>query len=170
VAYRRRQPTVRIADTLGFLLGLWDVERSIDDRCSGTRGAFSGSASLAPTGPGNGAAVPESAHYEEAGELLFGAYRGPARRTLEYTRLYDGAVLLCFAGGGSFIDLDLRDGACDRTHDCGQDRYEITTVAISHEVVEQRWRVRGPRKDYDALTTLTRVANDAFTAPVIDVS
>jgi hypothetical protein len=151
-----RQPTLRIADTLTFLLGVWDVDRSIDDRRSGTQGTFSGKASLAETGAGNGAAVPERAHYEETGDLLFGSYRGPARRTLEYVRLDGGAALLCFADGRPFIDLDLCDGACDRTHDCGPDLYEIGTVVISDDVVEQHWRVRGPSKDYTAVTTLTR--------------
>jgi hypothetical protein len=147
---------LRIADTLSFLLGTWDLDRLIDDRQSGTQGRFRGRAILAETRAGSATPVPDRAHYEETGELLFGAYRGPAHRTLDYLRLDGGAALLCFADGRPFIDLDLRNGACDRTHDCGQDRYEISTVVISHDVVEQHWRVQGPRKDYTAVTTLAR--------------
>jgi hypothetical protein len=107
--------------------------------------------------PGGGARPsPDRAHYEEAGELEFGAYRGPARRELDYVRLDDASVLLCFADGRPFIDLDLRGGDCHRIHDCGPDRYEISMVVISADTLEERWQVRGPDKDYVAVTTLSR--------------
>ncbi len=143
-------------DTLTFLLGVWDLDRSIDDHQSGTRGGFIGRAKLTATPVGNASAPPEGAHYEENGELNFGAYRGPARRTLDYVRLEGASVLLRFADGRPFIDLDLRNGDCHRIHDCGEDRYEITMVVISADTVEERWHVQGLDKDYVAVTTLHR--------------
>jgi hypothetical protein len=143
-------------DTLTFLLGVWDLDRSIDDHRSGTHGGFAGSATLTPTPAGSALAPPDGAHYQEVGELQFGAYRGPARRALDYVRRDDGSVLLCFTDGRPFIDLDLRSGDCHRSHDCGQDRHEIGIVVISSDTVEEHWQVRGPGKDYVAITTLHR--------------
>jgi Family of unknown function (DUF6314) len=147
---------LRIEDALEFFAGLWDLDRSIEDHRSGARGTFRGRASLTEIPAGAGPAA-ERLSYEEAGELLFGAYRGPAHRTLEYVRLQDASVQLCFADGRPFIDVDLSGGHCTRVHDCGEDRYEISMIAISRDLMEERWRVRGPEKDYDALTTLRRV-------------
>jgi hypothetical protein len=141
-------------DTLGFLLGAWRLERSITDHRSGMAGSFSGEAILAAADAG--AQLPERAHYEESGELQFGAHRSSARRTLDFVRLSGGCVLLCFADGRPFIEVDLSEGACRRTHDCGQDIYEIEMDVISEDLVQERWRVRGPAKDYSALTALRR--------------
>jgi Family of unknown function (DUF6314) len=149
--------TLRIDDALEFFVGVWDLDRSIEDHRSGARGTFRGRASLTEMPGGAEAAAAKRLSYEEAGELLFGAYRGPAHRTLEYVRLHDASVMLCFADGRPFIDVDLRAGHCTRIHDCGEDRYEISMAAISHDLMEERWRVRGPKKDYDAVTTLHRV-------------
>ena len=152
--------TLRIEDAFTFFVGIWDLDRSIEDRRSPACGTFTGRASLTEISAAAESAAAERLCYEETGELVFGAYRGPAHRTLEYVRLHDASVLLCFADGRPFIDVDLREGHCTRTHDCGEDRYEISMAAISHDLVEERWRVRGPQKDYDAVTTLRRVGGE----------
>jgi hypothetical protein len=153
--------TVRIDDALEFFVGDWDLDRSIEDHRSGARGTFRGRASVTETLGGAGAAAAERLLYEEVGELLFGAYQGPAHRTLEYVRLDDTSVLLRFGDGRPFIEVDLTAGHCTRVHDCGEDRYEITMAAVSHDLMEERWRVRGPEKDYDAVTTLRRIDKGA---------
>jgi Family of unknown function (DUF6314) len=149
--------TLPIEDAFAFFVGVWDVDRSIEDRRSGARGTFRGRANLTEIPAGASPAAAERLCYEEAGELLFGAYRGPAHRTLEYVRLSDASVLLCFADGRPFVDVDLTAGHCTRIHDCAEDRYEISITAISRNLMEERWRVRGPEKDYDAVTTLCRI-------------
>ncbi len=138
----------QIADTLSFLLGQWDLSRSIQDHRSGTHGLFSGRAVLTATAG--------RARYDEEGELSYGAHHGPASRHLEYARLDDASVFLYFSNGRPFVDLDLRTGAWRSTHDCGADRYEIETVVRSDRVVHEYWRVRGPDTSYDAVTTLLR--------------
>jgi hypothetical protein len=147
---------MEIPDTVGFLLGTWDVDRSIADHRSLVSGSFRGTAVVAAEprpGPGGGS----RARYEETGELRFGSHAGPASRRLEYAAARDGgAVSVRFADGRPFVDLDLGGGRWQAVHQCGADRYELTTVVRSHDVVEERWRVRGPAKDYDAVTTLTR--------------
>lgn len=136
-------------DTFRFVLGTWSVERSLEDRRTGTCGSFVGSATVVEVTDGR-------ARYAEEGELCLGAHRGLARRRLLYARRDAASVMAYFADGRPFVDLDLRTGVWRSVHDCGADRYEITTVVREAGVMQERWRVRGPDKDYDAATTLTR--------------
>jgi hypothetical protein len=57
----------------------------------------------------------------------------------------------------SYVDLDLRSGTWRSLHPCAEDHYEIVTVVRSPDEVEERWRVRGPAKDYEAVTMLRRL-------------
>ena len=148
---------MRIVDTLEFLLGTWELGRSIEDRRSHISGYFRGTAVVAlgssPSGGGGCRAT-----YDEGGELCLGAHTGPASRHLELaTRPDSRVVVISFADGRPFVDLDIRAGEWRALHDCGADCYELVTVVQSHCVVEERWHVRGPGKDYDAVTTLTRI-------------
>lgn len=144
---------MEIPDTLGFLLGTWDLSRSYTDHQSGTTAAFQGQAVLAT----DAAAGLERAQYEEAGQMCLGLHVGAARRSLEYVRRPDGAVMLYRPGRQPYVDLDLTSGAWDAVHPCGADRYEVCTVVRSHDVVQEYWRVQGPDKNYTAVTTLRRV-------------
>lgn len=148
---------VETVDTFSFLLGTWCLERSIEDHLSGTRGAFRGRAALVEVAPDQEFLVDGRASYDERGELRWGSHVGPASRRLGYTRQTNAAVLLSFADGRPFVNLDLGSGVWQSTHDCGADRYEIATVIRSYRVLQETWRVRGPGKAYDAITTLTRL-------------
>ena len=143
--------------TLDFLLGTWEVDRSIEDHRSGTRGSFHGTAVLA-VDPDDGRPADCRARYDETGELTFGAHAGPASRHLRYAAGPGSAVVrVSFADGRPFVDLDLSGGSWRAVHQCGADRYELTTIVRSRHVVEEHWHVRGPGKSYDAVTTLTRM-------------
>lgn len=145
-----------IADTLGFLLGSWHLSRSFTDHRYGMRGSFHGQAVLAMTRPCDATARLERAQYNETGELCLGSHRGSAHRSLEYARRDDGTLMLYRPGGRPFIELDLTSGAWQASHLCGNDHYEISTVVRSRDIVQEYWRVRGPAKDYTAVTTLSR--------------
>jgi len=145
-----------INDTLGFLVGRWNLTRSLEDHRSGIAGSFEGNAVLAEAPPDPGLSAGARAHYQETGELRFGCHRGPAQRSLEYTRQDNGIVMLHFTDGHYYADLDLSSGVWRATHLCGDDHYEITTFVRSRDVVQEHWRVRGPAKDYDAMATLLR--------------
>jgi hypothetical protein len=162
--------TMVVSDTLGFLVGTWTVERSIDDHRSGISGHFQGQAVLVAC-PGGEAACPGEevarlatgaaaavarASYQETGELRFGDHAGPARRGLDYVR-QGGAVMLYFTNGRPYVDLDLRSGTWRAEHPCVADLYEVTTIVRSPDELQELWRVRGPDKNYDATTTLRRV-------------
>ena len=152
-ALGRHNGLMEIPDTLGFLLGTWALRRSYADHRSGTTAAFHGQAGLAA----DSAAVPDRAQYEETGWMCLGSHRGTARRSLEYVRRPGGAAVLYRPGRQPYVDLDLTSGAWDAIHPCGADRYEVSTVVRSRDVVQEYWRVQGPAKDYTAVTTLRRV-------------
>ena len=61
-----------------------------------------------------------------------------------------------FTDGHLFYRLDLRSGRCAAVHQCRADLYEITYLVHGEDVMEERWRVRGPHKDYEATATLIR--------------
>lgn len=142
--------------TLPFLLGIWDVKRTIQDHTLGTRSSFAGTASSCVI-PADGRDDPLQASYTELGEMRTGTYRGGARRQLELRQLDESRVMLFFPDGRHFADLDLSSGVWESTHLCRSDCYEITTRVLSRNVVQERWKVRGPSKSYDAETTLARV-------------
>ncbi len=144
---------MEIPDTLGFLLGTWEVSRSYTDHRAGTAASFRGRAVLAM----DAAAGRERAWYEETGQLSLGTHQGAAHRSLEYVRRPDGTVMLYRPGRQPYVDLDLTSGTWAAVHPCGADRYEISTIVRSPGVVQEYWRVQGPDKDYTAVTTLHRV-------------
>ncbi|MGH3209988.1 MAG: DUF6314 family protein [Trebonia sp.] len=144
-----------IADTLGFLLGRWDLSRSYTDHRCGTVGSFEGHAVVAMT-QADDAGGAARARYEETGQLRLCAHQGPASRGLDYARQADGTLMLYRAGGQPYVELDLTGGAWRASHLCGEDQYEISTVVESPDIVREYWRVTGPAKDYSAVTTMRR--------------
>lgn len=148
---------MEIMDTLGFLLGTWQVDRSIEDHQSGTQGSFEGTATFTEAAFGSDTHTEGRARYEESGELHFGDHVGQTHRGLDYVRSDTATVALLFTDGRPFVDLDLSAGAWQSTHLCGDDRYEITTHVRSADLIEERWWVAGPTKDYEAVTILTRL-------------
>lgn len=141
-----------VGDAFAFVLGTWALGRELHDRLTGTTGHLRATASVTPNG-----ARSATASYLERGELAWGAHRGPAERRLVYESTGTGAVAVRFADGRPFFRLDLRHGPCRAVHVCRDDRYEIEVVALGAARLEERWRVLGPAKDYEATTILTRL-------------
>jgi hypothetical protein len=142
-----------IADTYRFLLGEWRIERALTDHRLHETGLFRGTATVAPCEIG----FRPAAQYREVGQLRFGTYRGTASRSLRYLREQDGAVTVTFEDGRRFVACDLRSGRCDGTHVCGEDQYEVSWRVVAHDVLVERWRARGPCKDYEARCVLSRL-------------
>ena len=147
-----------IGDTLGFLLGRWDLSRSYTDHRSGTRGSFGGAGGRGDDGTGGDAAAWRERGTKRQASCGSALTEGPAQRGLEYARQADGTLMLYRAGGEPFVELDLTSGAWHASHLCGEDHYEISTVVESPDVVQEYWRVTGPAKDHSAVTTLRRRA------------
>jgi hypothetical protein len=146
------------AETMQYLRGTWRARRDVSDHRSGEHSVFVGTATFTPSRRARGTVL----RFEEFGEMRLGDYHGPSSRLLDYVEA-DGRATIEFTDGRHFIDLDLADGESRDIHLCGLDRYEITTVARSADLIEERWRVVGPEKDYEAVTTLERVTDDPST-------
>jgi hypothetical protein len=153
---------MEIIDTFSFLLGQWSLERSLTDHRSGTDGRFEGQVTVA----GGLSGRDRRARYHETGTMRFGTHQGPASRSLELVRLESTVVMVHFADGKPFVELDLRGGTWRSSHPCREDSYEILTVVRSPGEVEERWRVRGPTKDYDAMAILRRLEEPNETASI----
>jgi Family of unknown function (DUF6314) len=158
---------MRVLDTLAFVRGGWQLDRVLTDHRSGTRGRFTGHALVAEAPPEQ----PGEWQYTEQGELIFGAHSGPATRRLRYQARPDGTVAVRFADGRPFYVLDLRSGLGAAEHRCGPDRYQLSHQVLGADLLEERWRVRGPDKDYLAITRLTRKPlHDARNHRTMDVN
>jgi Family of unknown function (DUF6314) len=142
-------------DTVGYLVGEWDVVRQIADHRSGLAGSFRGRACFRPPSPGS-----PVLEFTEQGELQFGGHRGPAGRSLRYYGREDGGADVRFADGRDFYRLDLRAGICEAVHPCRADRYAVTVTRLSADSFTEVWQVVGPAKDYDLTTVYTRTAGE----------
>ena len=141
---------VEIGDTLGFLLGRWELERAFEDDRAGGDGIFSGTATVAvPAGSGH-------ARWDERGTVHVGTLDGDAERHLLLVDRPGSLVEVLFADGRPYVDLDLASGSWHAVHLCGDDRYEITTTVRTDDELEERWAVTGPSKAYRARTVLRR--------------
>ena len=128
----------RGGDVLAYLLGDWQLERLLQDKATGQRGAFSGTARFTPDHAG--------AVYHEQGRLGWPTYHGPASRTLRYELFPTGALLVRFADGRPFHSLDVRSRRATFDHRCGEDHYLGVLTLIQHNEWRQDWDVRGPGK------------------------
>ena len=95
--------------------------------------------------------------FDETGVVRFGEYSGRANRHLYFAFGSDSVIDVSFADGHHFIDLDLRDDVSTDHHQCHSDGYDIMTLVRSDDLIEERWRVTGPAKDYEAVTFMTRI-------------
>jgi hypothetical protein len=132
-----------------FLLGRWELDRLVVDRAAAMSGGLQGHASFT--------SVPGGLLYKERGTLTLGQHRGPAEQTylFEFPES-DAQATVHFRDGHLFHSLDLRDGQDRARHECDPDFYEGLFIAISPTAWQSEWKVRGPRKDYDLVTTYTR--------------
>lgn len=153
---------MRVTDTLAFVRGGWHLDRVLTDYRTGTEGWFTGAALVAPAPPdpleppGGPPEQPGEWRYTEHGELRFAAHTGPASRQLRYQARPDGTVAVRFADGRPFYVLDLRTGQAQAEHGCGPDHYLLSHRVLAADLLEEEWRVRGPAKDYRAITRLAR--------------
>ncbi len=146
---------MEILEPLDFLVGSWDIVRSITDYQSDIQSSFEGTGSFAFM-PLAESAVDQLMRYDEFGVLHLGDHHSGARRSLDYRLITRSMVMLYFTDGRPFVDLDLTDGQWTSSHLCGDDLYDISTLVRSETTIEELWHVRGPSKSYEATTTLTR--------------
>ncbi len=133
-------------------MGLWRIERTVEDRLLARRGSFAGEARFTA---GEGGLI-----YDETGTLVFPG-DVPMRAQRRYLWREDGGgIAVYFADGRPFhrIDAD-SDDPTDR-HDCPPDLYVAAYDFTDWPHWSSRWTVTGPRKDHDIVSRFTR-AEDA---------
>jgi hypothetical protein len=145
---RRETVAQRVFRTLA---GQWRLDRTIPGVAS-----LIGQAVFAPVG---GAASP--LHYEECGDLRLnaGATYASTRRYLYC--LMGERIVIEFADrpnrGAALHDLSFDPSATGagvlvarHRHSCGPDNYDFEMTIRGNDRLETRYRIVGPRKNYDA--------------------
>jgi hypothetical protein len=138
-----------VPDLKEFLWGNWNVDRLVIDHARTTTGRLRGKATFRPSGL--------DLLYEERGTLVFGEHCGQAEQTCRYDFPEgDGRALVRFREGRPFHELDLSTGQDRARHDCPPDIYDGVFLALGPDAWRTEWKVTGPRKDYDLVTTYNR--------------
>lgn len=145
-----------VADTLAFVRGYWRIERSLTDHRSGADASFAGMASFLPRTGGQA-----GLRYQETGDLRLSGCCWSASRSLLWLPAPGGGADVRFADGRPFHAADLRSGRWQAEHHCGDDLYHVSYHVRGPGVLAECWRVRGPRKDYLSITSLTRLPSHA---------
>jgi hypothetical protein len=140
-----------VPDLKEFLSGSWSMDRLVIDHARTTIGRLRGNAIFRPSGA--------DLIYEERGTLILGEHRGQAQQTYRYDFAEgDGRALVRFRDGRPFHDFDLSSGQDFPFHLCPPDSYAGVILALGPISWRTEWKVTGPRKDYDLVTTYTRRA------------
>ena len=130
----------------GRFEGRWSLSRKIDDRLQGQMLQASGTALIQPS--------PQGLMYSE--NLLLEL---PGQAPMQATRSYiwkaagDGQFDVFFQEGRFFHNLDARGEAWAASHDCHPDRYDVVYDFGEWPEWQARWRVSGPRKSYEMVST-----------------
>jgi hypothetical protein len=144
------QPPWSVPDLKAYLSGSWSMDRLVIDHAR-TIGRLRGNAIFRPSGP--------HLLYEERGTLILGEHRGQAEQAYRYDFPEgDSRALVRFRDGRPFHDLDLSSGQDRPRHACPPDIYEGVFLALGPSAWRSEWTVSGPRKDYDLVTTYTRLS------------
>lgn len=138
-----------VSDLASWLVGRWQLERTIATPTGCSLAAFLGMLEVTRTGPA-------TLRSHEAGTLRRDGVAYPAMRTLTYD-LHGPTATVRFDHGGRFHDLDLRTGRCDVVHPCGPDTYLGRTEVVDVHRWVQVWEVDGPTEAYVSTTVATRV-------------
>lgn len=131
------------------LPGAWSVARTIADEQMGA-GRFEGQALFKPQ-------TETSLLYEETGELVIGAWRGPAYRQWLY--VCSPTALDIFYPDAKTLLHHFELGAGDSAqhiHLCGEDRYAAQLSLTGEDAFALSYKVEGPSKRYALHTAYTR--------------
>jgi Family of unknown function (DUF6314) len=88
---------------------------------------------------------------------MAGLIASPARNGVSPAAIVAGAPQVQIdgqPGQAERVDDDL--GHCQAEHPCRADHYRLTHVVRGADLIEERWQVSGPDKDYQAITRLRR--------------
>lgn len=124
---------------LSAFLGLWLLERAIDDLRAGQRARLVGTARFT--------AAPEGLLYCEEGLLELPA-QPPIRAERRYLWRQSGAQITVLFEDGRPFHAIAPEPAPRAHHDCAPDSYDVRYDFAHWPQWAADWRVHGPRKDY----------------------
>ncbi len=129
--------------------GQWRIARRIEDAWGGSTGLFDGVARFTPDGVG--------LSYRETGELRL-PFEGVLAASRSYLWRRDGdGIGVYFTDGRWFHRIAGKGRVARDWHDCMPDTYEVTYNFTRWPEWRVIWKVTGPRKDYVAISDLTRI-------------
>lgn len=138
-------------DLRAYLAGEWNVERTLLDRASGTRGTFTGVVRYTE-GPDGGL------QYREDGTMRWPTHTGAAFR--EYL-LKPGpepdSMDVFFPDGRPFHVMSFAEQANQDKHWCDPDDYYVNYTWEGPDAFSFTWDVRGPAKDLLLESHLVRI-------------
>lgn len=149
-------------DLRAYLLGSWTVERTLLDRSTGTRGAFTGVARFTTMDDGG-------LRFREAGTVAWASvpggpagtpFSGPASR--EYLLRPTGSpdtMDMFFPDGRPFHRMGFGPESCHDRHWCDPDSYRVSYTATSPDGFSYQWDVTGPAKDQLITSVLCRTTD-----------
>ncbi|SDK89118.1 DUF6314 family protein [Aliiruegeria lutimaris] len=134
---------------LDDFLGLWWMERVIEDRRAGETLRLSGRAELSAAGDGR-------LHYCETGQLDLadGQKLQAVRRYFWHAE--GGTIRVDFEDDRYFHSFDPAAVAPDAAHWCDPDQYDVRYDFARWPRWASVWQVLGPRKDYTMTTRYRR--------------
>ncbi|MFJ5955198.1 DUF6314 family protein [Paenarthrobacter sp. NPDC092416] len=130
-----------IQDLRAYLAGSWDVQRTLLDRSSGTRGTFTGVVRYSENPDGG-------LDYREDGTMHWPTHSGPAFReyVLKPTAGLE-AMDVYFPDGRPFHTMSFSERASQDKHWCDPDDYHVSYVWEGPDSFRFTWDVHGPAKD-----------------------
>ena len=135
--------------TRADFLGVWQLNRHIDDRHGHQQGLFQGRAIFHENGP-------DQLDYIEEGQIQFGS--GPvltANRRYQW-HFMDTHIEVRFENGDAFHSFVAAGQADGTEHPCGDDHYTVRYDFKNWPQWQATWQVTGPRKDYTSITQYRR--------------
>jgi len=143
-AQRRPEVSGTAPRSLVAFLGHWSMARDIR-HADGLEGRLDGTARFTRSGPGR-------LTCDEDGWLTLGAAAPLHATSRTLWRAAPGAIEVAFADGRPFHRIALGAGRPETVHLCPPDRYAVTYDFTGWPLWSARWRVEGPRKNYEMTT------------------
>ena len=162
------QADERRFDLRNYLLGNWQVDRTLLDRGNGSRGTFSGVVSFTGTDDGGLRLREEgTVQWNPAGGAPF---TGPASREyLLRPAATPDTMDVFFPDGRPFHRIGFGGEDHRDEHWCDPDTYRVNYTRLGPDEFHYRWDVTGPAKDLLLDSVLHRAANPRIVVSAVCV-
>ncbi|MHA7222500.1 DUF6314 family protein [Arthrobacter sp. RHLT1-20] len=154
-------------DLRAYLLGGWNVERTLLDRATGTRGAFTGVARFTPRSGadsthGDDARDDGGLRLREEGTIAWTSFSGEpftgaaSRDYLLRSTESPDTMDMLFPDGRPFHRMGFGAHSNHDQHWCAPDTYRVSYTRTGPDEFRYRWDVTGPAKDQQLDSVLRR--------------